>query len=70
MADDWPEHGEELARKALSVFEKGVHAYLVEDQMSRREMRVLVDTLCDVTQGLIPEDAWNTIYQARKEMEL
>lgn len=68
--NDWPSHSEELSRKALTTLEKGIYDHLVEGTLTERELRLVVDTLVDTVQGLVPNDVTDTIYRVRKEMEL
>lgn len=68
--NEWPSHSEELSRKALTVLEKGIHDHLVEGTLTERELRLVVDTLVDTVQGLVPHEVTDTIYRVRKELEL
>jgi hypothetical protein len=67
---DWPAHSEELSRKALTVLEGAIHNHLVEGTLTERELRLVVDTLVDTVQGLVPHDVTDTIYAVRKDLEL
>jgi hypothetical protein len=67
---DWAEHSDELSRKSLDVFERAAHRYLVEKNMTDCEFRVVIDTLTDTISGLVPFDVLDTIYGARKELNL
>lgn len=65
---DWPEHGEELARKSLD------HLLECSDknakgQFSDSALWLVASTLAQVTQGLIPKDAWETIYQVELQLK-
>lgn len=66
----WPELGEELSRKALETVEQALHAHLVEGDMTDRELRLVVDAVCDTIQGLVPPKAFDVIYAIRKELGL
>jgi len=68
--DEWATCSDELSRKALDVFGNAVYDHLVEGALTKKEMRLVVDTLTDCISGLVPKDVLDTIYGARKELEL
>jgi hypothetical protein len=67
---EWPDLSQELARKSLDVFERALHRHLVEHDMTSGELRIVVDTLTETISGLVAHDVLDTIYSARKELNL
>lgn len=70
MSDErsWPELGEELARKSLELLESRVSAF-DRKRITRRELWLVADALSDVTQGLVPKEAWEAIYAVRQSLK-
>lgn len=64
---DWPEHGEELARKAIERIAADTQRFQ-DGTLSAKALWLVADILADVTQGLIDQESWNTIYAVRTEM--
>lgn len=67
---EWPDLSEELARKALTVFESATYDHLVRGDLSKHDLRLVVDTLTDTISGLVTKDVLDTIYGARQELDL
>jgi hypothetical protein len=67
MADEWPTLGEELARKAMGRITTDLIRYQA-GELSAARVLLTADILSDVTQGLIDNETWNTIYAVRGEM--
>lgn len=64
---DWPSLQSELARKALdTIRDKAIKN--AEGTVSCRALALIADTICDLTQGLIPQGDWALIYSVRQEM--
>jgi hypothetical protein len=68
MSDAWPELGEELGRKAMERVYSDLHRYQA-GSLSAAAVWMTADVLADVTQGLIDNETWQTIYAVRGEME-
>jgi hypothetical protein len=69
MTDErsWPSLGEELARKALETLHEAAHKNST-GELSDQELVLVVNTITDLTMGLIPKEISNLIYQVRKEL--
>ena len=65
--DDWPSHGQELARKSLTVIEQ----WMLDNQAGRitdAELLRLVGGIYDVTSGLMPAADMNVIANLHEEL--
>jgi hypothetical protein len=67
MSDEWPALGEELARKAMERINADLVSYQ-DGEINAFRVLLTADVLADVTQGLIDNETWNTIYAVRGEM--
>lgn len=67
MSESWPDHSSELARKAMDLVHRQACA-LAAREISEKEFWFVLDTLADVTQGLIPSDVWQIIYECRQDI--
>jgi hypothetical protein len=67
MTGSWPELGEELARKAMERISNDVGRYQ-DGELQAGRVYITADVLADVTQGLIDNETWQTIYAVRQEM--
>lgn len=67
---EWPELQEELARKALEVLGQRVHQHFIEATLSKRELRLVVDSIYDTISGLVPWEVANLVYDVRKDLKL
>ena len=65
---DWPEHSQELSRKALETLERAIHKNVVEHTMSDDELWLVADTLVDTVMGLVPADVTDAIYGVRQRL--
>lgn len=69
MSDrEWATMQEELSRKSLETLSAYAHRHFVEGEITPAEMRVVVDVLTDITQGLVPKEVSDVIYAVRKEL--
>jgi hypothetical protein len=66
MSESWPDHSEELARKAMERIAADA-ARFEDGELSAAALWLAADILSEVTQGLIPSETWNTIYAVRQE---
>lgn len=64
---DWPEHSEELARKSLETLHRAMYER-TEGNIGDGELWIVINTLCDTIQGLVPQEVFDTIYGVRKEL--
>jgi hypothetical protein len=64
---EWPELGEELARKAMERISNDLHRYQ-DGEITASRLWITADSLSEVTQGLIDNETWNAIYAVRGEM--
>jgi hypothetical protein len=64
----WPELQEELARKALETLQQALHQ-VDEGELSEDQLLIVVNTLVETIQGLVPWDVTDTIYAVRKAIE-
>jgi hypothetical protein len=62
---DWPEHSQELARKALTTLES-LLLKNEEGEVSSEQLWVALDAMCDTIQGLVPAEAFDMIYSVRQ----
>lgn len=62
---DWPELGEELARKSLEKLEEALQRH-ARGKITRRELFLVTDALYDASIGLIDKEASNAIYAVRQ----
>jgi hypothetical protein len=67
MAESWPDHSAELARKAMERIASDVQQYQ-DGEINAFRVLLAADVLSEVTQGLIDNETWNTIYAVRGEM--
>ncbi len=65
---EWATHSAELARKSLSRMHDGL-ALLDAGTITTRQLYAEVDTLSEVTQGLIPQEDWVVIDTVRRELK-
>jgi hypothetical protein len=65
---DWPDHSSELARKSLDHLKDQVFRNS-EGRLSNAALWLVADTIAAVTQGLIPMDAWELIYEVRENLK-
>jgi hypothetical protein len=65
---EWPEHSAELARKSLDRLHADVLRFH-ENKITSGTLYTVVDTLSEVTQGLIPSEDWNVIDRVRRELK-
>lgn len=64
----WPELGEELARKGMTVLQDRFFAY-TEGKLSRREIYLVLDTIHSMMHGLAPDEASEEIYDMRQKIK-
>jgi hypothetical protein len=64
----WPELQEELSRKALETLQGAMHRF-DEGELDKAGLILVVNTIVDTIQGLVPWDVTDTIYAVRKELE-
>lgn len=67
-AGDWPELGEELARKSLEVLQDRVFEF-ENGTISKDTLIVAVNTLVSAIIGLAPMEVVDLIYEVRKKVE-
>ncbi len=70
---EWPEHSAELGRKSMERLTAAVDRYQknaigLTTLSETIKLYLTADILSDVTQGLIDNETWNTIYAVRQEM--
>jgi hypothetical protein len=65
---EWATHSAELARKSLARLFDGL-ALVEAGTMTTRQLYGEVDTLSEVTQGLIPQEDWVVIDTVRRELK-
>lgn len=65
---EWPTHSEELARKSVDQLNRIAHLF-GHDKISKREAFLALDVLTTAIQGLVPEDCFQTLYAALKEIK-
>lgn len=68
MSDDWPSHGEELARKAIELVNDRV-AKLERQEITQDQAYAAIDAVYLICQGLIPWDDADLIYQVRNQLK-
>jgi hypothetical protein len=64
---NWPEHSEELARKALDTLGRAAFD-LAEGTLNKESFLLVINTIVDTTQGLIPNEVTDLILKVRKEI--
>jgi len=65
--DDWPSHGQELARKSLAV----IHQWMMDceaGEITEAELTRLIGGIYDATSGLMPKDDMNVIANLHEEL--
>lgn len=67
MAESWPDHSQELARKAMERIAADVDRYQ-DGKITPVQLGRTADVLSEVCQGLIDSETWNAIYAVRQEM--
>lgn len=65
---EWPEMGEELARKATETLHASIHAN-GEGSLSDRELWIVTGTILDLIQGLAPAETTNVVNQVRMHLD-
>jgi hypothetical protein len=65
---EWATHSAELARKSLDRLNDGLEQ-VGSGQMTPGTLYTVVDTLSEVTQGLIASEDWTVIDLVRRELK-
>ena len=64
---DWPEHRDELTRKALDHLNDKIHENST-GKLSDAALWLVTDTIITITQGLTNKDDWDVMYAVREEL--
>lgn len=64
---EWPDHADELARKAMEEVRRRVDQHET-GKLSLNGLWHVLDTLSEVTQGMIPAGDWQLIYDLRQNV--
>lgn len=59
--NDWPSLGEELARKSYEITERLIQRTKTRE-ITKKELVTSLESICLITQGLIPNEDWNNLY--------
>ena len=65
---DWPEHRDELTRKALDHLNDQVLANAA-GRLSDVALYLIVDTIITITQGLTIKEDWEVMYAIREDLK-